>query len=172
MTDRVVDYTAVARRLLHQESLPADGTAPLAQLLRSTEVRRLRAGAVLMREGEPADELLVIARGVVRVHLRDLHGRPTEVALLEAPLLLGHIAIIDDGMRSATCEMASTGLVLALARDRVEAVFTETSRGAEVMRELMLAGMFRKLDQATERLRDFVRAQPPDPVPVRSSEPQ
>lgn len=75
-------------------------------------------------------------------------------------------------MRSATCEMASTELVLALACDRVEAVLTETSRGAEVMRELMLAGMFGKLDQATERRRDFVLAQPQNPVPVRAAGPQ
>ena len=148
MTNLVLDYHSVARRLLHQEGLPVNGIGPLAELLRTAETRPVQPGTGLMSEGEPAEELLVVARGAVRVHLRDMHGNFSEVAILRAPILLGHIAIIDNGLRSATCELATAGLVLALERDRVEAVFTGTSRGAEVMRDLMLAGMFRKLEKS------------------------
>ena len=164
MRSSVVDYENVSRQLLRRESLSMDGVGPLAALLRSAMPRRLKGGTILVKEGELADELLVVARGSVRVLLQNERGLPTEVALLKAPCLLGPIAIIDDGRRSATCVLASSGLVLALERDRVEAVFTGTNRRAEVMRELMLAGMFRKLDQATARLRTFLHEGPARPV--------
>lgn len=160
MTELVVDTHAVARRLLRREGLPLGGTDALSDVLRTAHALHLEAGSVLVHEGDAARELLVVARGQVRVHLKDAGGNPSEVAILKAPLLLGHIAIIDDGNRSATCEMATGGLVLALPRARVHELLTSTDRGAEAMRDLMLSGMFRQLDQATDRLRVFLRAHP------------
>lgn len=160
MTDLVVDLTAVARRLLRMEGLPLAGTEPLADVLRLAHPLQLEGGALLVSEGDEARDLLIVARGSVRVHLEDASGRHAEVAILQAPLLLGHIAIIDEGRRSATCEMATDGLVLALGQSQVRRLLVGTDRGSEVLRDLMLAGMFRQLDQATERLRVYLRAHP------------
>jgi len=160
MTDLTVDHKAIARRLLRMEGLPLEGIDPLARLLRTAHPLQLRAGAVLVNEGEEARDLLFVVRGSIQVHVKDASGQRSDLTILRAPFLLGHIAIIDAGKRSATCEMATDGLVLALPRTRVQALVTSTDRGAEVLRDLMLSGMFRQLDQATERLRVFLRAHP------------
>jgi CRP-like cAMP-binding protein len=160
MTELVIDFKAIARRLLRLEGLPLTGTDALAELLQTARPRQLDVGERLVSEGDVARDLLIVARGAVRVQLKDVSGKPAQVAILRAPFMLGHIAIVDDGKRSATCEMAADGLVLALSRQRVQAILTSTDRGAEVMRDLMLAGMFRQLDRATDRLRAFLRENP------------
>jgi len=167
MTDLTIDYDRIARRLLRAERMPLDGMAPLAEVLRVARPLQLEAGAVVVREGDTARELLVVARGSVLVRLKDASGEVTRVATLQAPLLLGHVAIVDDGARSATCEMATDGLVLSLPRRQVGDVLHSTSRGAEVMRDLLLAGMFRQLDQASARLRAYLQEHPEERVELR-----
>jgi CRP/FNR family cyclic AMP-dependent transcriptional regulator len=61
------------------------------------ETRRVRAGAVIFREGEQADELYVIKSGYVRI----LVGNRT-MADLTIDCIFGEMALIDSEPRSAT----------------------------------------------------------------------
>ena len=61
------------------------------------ETRRVRAGDVIFREGEKADELFVIKSGYVRIQV----GNRT-MADLTADNIFGEMALIDSEPRSAT----------------------------------------------------------------------
>src|SRR5258705_1470885 len=61
------------------------------------ETRRVRAGGVIFREGEQADEFFVIKSGYVRIQV----GNRT-MADLTADNIFGEMALIDSEPRSAT----------------------------------------------------------------------
>lgn len=61
------------------------------------ETRRVRAGGVIFREGERADELFVIKSGYVRIQIGN-----RMVAELTADDIFGEMALIDSEPRSAT----------------------------------------------------------------------
>src|SRR5215475_3793958 len=61
------------------------------------ETRRIRAGGVIFRQGEEANELFVIKSGYVRIQV----GNRT-MAELSADNIFGEMALIDSEPRSAT----------------------------------------------------------------------
>ena len=61
------------------------------------ETRRVRAGGVIFREGEQADELFVIKSGYVRIQIGN-----RDVAELTTDSIFGEMALIDSEPRSAT----------------------------------------------------------------------
>jgi CRP-like cAMP-binding protein len=63
----------------------------------NVETRRVRAGGVIFREGEDADELFVIKSGYVRIQIGN-----RIMAELTADSIFGEMALIDDEPRSAT----------------------------------------------------------------------
>ena len=63
----------------------------------NVETRRVRAGSVIFREGERADELFVIKSGYVRIQI----GNRT-MADLTTDNIFGEMALIDSEPRSAT----------------------------------------------------------------------
>jgi CRP-like cAMP-binding protein len=63
----------------------------------SIETRLVRAGGIIFREGEQANELFVVKSGYVRIQV----GNKT-VADLAADTIFGEMALIDNEPRSAT----------------------------------------------------------------------
>jgi CRP/FNR family transcriptional regulator, cyclic AMP receptor protein len=76
------------------------------------ETRRVRAGGVIFREGEQADELFVIKSGYVRIQI----GNRT-MADLTADNIFGEMALIDSQPRSATA-MAITDVELVAISEK------------------------------------------------------
>jgi len=72
----------------------------------SIETRRVRAGGVIFREGERADELFVIKSGYVRIQVGN-----RAMADLAADNIFGEMALIDSEPRCATA-MAITDVEL------------------------------------------------------------
>jgi len=68
---------------------------------KSVDHRRFPAGAVLMRQGESGDRGWILESGEVEVLLETPAG-PKRLATLGPGALVGEMALIDDGMRSAT----------------------------------------------------------------------
>jgi CRP/FNR family transcriptional regulator, cyclic AMP receptor protein len=61
------------------------------------ETRRVKAGGVIFREGEQADELFIIKSGYVRIQIGN-----REIANLTTDSIFGEMALIDSEPRSAT----------------------------------------------------------------------
>ena len=78
------------------------------------------AGKVLMEQGRNGADAFVVLRGIFVVR-RD--GR--KVAELTAGDLVGELALLDDGPRSATVECATDGSVLVISRGEFRAVLDD-----------------------------------------------
>ena len=90
--------------------------AELDALAGVMQAQRVAAGAVLFREGEPADGCYLVASGRVQVTITR-NGRPEQLAMLGRGDFIGQMAVLDGGRRSASCTAAENGVVLFLSRD-------------------------------------------------------
>ncbi|MGY2905441.1 Crp/Fnr family transcriptional regulator [Bradyrhizobium sp. URHC0002] len=96
------------------------------------ETRRIRAGGVIFREGEKADELFVIKSGYVRIQV----GNRT-MADLTADNIFGEMALIDREPRSATAVAISDVELVPISEKQFLFLVTQTPYFAlKVMRIL------------------------------------
>jgi adenylate cyclase len=97
--------------------------AKLVGTLRRRVHRRVfAAGAHLAREGEPANSLLVIERGLVRVTRTSRHGRELVLRLLKAGDTLGELGVFDAaGIRTADAVAVEATTCVVLSKDDLQA---------------------------------------------------
>jgi CRP/FNR family transcriptional regulator, cyclic AMP receptor protein len=86
-------------------------------IARVGERRRLPAGAVLIREGEPIDALTFVLDGLLSVTVAGVG----EVASLGSGEILGEMSLVDESPPSATVTVVEPALVLSLNRTTLEA---------------------------------------------------
>ena len=79
-----------------------DERAYSAALLEFFEARRYRAGDVLIREGDPSDELYLVTVGEVRASRHTPDGQEIRLRRLRAGSILGEIGFLTNEQRSAT----------------------------------------------------------------------
>jgi len=70
------------------------------QILIIGQVRSVKAGEVLFREGDPGDGLFVVMKGSVRISKQSASGEEA-LAVLESPSFFGEMALIDNSARAA-----------------------------------------------------------------------
>ncbi|MBI4862800.1 MAG: cyclic nucleotide-binding domain-containing protein [Candidatus Riflebacteria bacterium] len=76
--------------------------------------RRLAAGTVLIREGEPIDALYILLDGSLTVSFSALTG--TETVRLSSGEVVGEMSFIENRAPSATVTVAENAVVLAIPR--------------------------------------------------------
>jgi len=79
-------------------------------------VRRFSAGEVIFRQGDPAQSLMAVAEGTVRVGLTTPTGREVVLADMAKGEVLGEIALLDGGERSADARALTNCTLVALHR--------------------------------------------------------
>jgi CRP-like cAMP-binding protein len=111
------------------EKLDLLRSVPLFAGLRDKELQRLGmladeaelpAGRVLMRQGEYGNELLVLIDGTVRVE-RD----GDVIAERGAGTVLGEMALLDGGPRTATCTLTTPSRMLVIGRREFNTLMDE-----------------------------------------------
>ncbi len=112
------------------------------------EVLEFDSGARLFSEGDEADSLLLVAKGVVR--LRSARSGHTEE--FRAGSALGPLSLVADHRREATAETASRTRVLVLRRSGYERLIEEAPRAACRLLEAMLRENAELVRDAFERL--------------------
>jgi len=70
------------------------------QILIIGQVRSVKAGEVIFREGDPGDGLFVLMKGSVRISKQSSTGEEA-LAVLEPPAFFGEMALIDLAARAA-----------------------------------------------------------------------
>lgn len=123
--------------------------AELALVAEASRRLRFPKGSIVFHEGDRADYLLVIAKGRVKVTLLEDSGEETIVNLLEPPALLGEVALLDDGPRSATVvAIAPTEFVQVTREPFLALIRTHPTIALKIM-----ARLARSLRKATEHIR-------------------
>ncbi|WP_245240740.1 Crp/Fnr family transcriptional regulator [Streptomyces spiramenti] len=96
------------------------------------------AGATLLRQGEPGTHVLALRQGVAKVLLGERGGGLTLLAFRGPGELLGEVAVLDDGVRSASvvaitpCAVSvldSTAFLRLAAEQDLYPVFTRYAMG-------------------------------------------
>jgi hypothetical protein len=87
--------------------------------------RRLQAGRTLVRQGEPGDELFLLFDGVLQV---EVDGEP--VTQVGPGAILGEMALLQEGRRTATLRAVTPCRVAVVPRDQIDrAALEEIARG-------------------------------------------
>ncbi|WP_457030849.1 Crp/Fnr family transcriptional regulator [Kitasatospora sp. P5_F3] len=86
-------------------------------LLAEARERRHQIGDTLLRQGEPGTHVLALLGGVAKVIRQERNGGLTLLAFRGPGELLGDVAVLDDGVRSARVEAISDCSVAVLAKE-------------------------------------------------------
>ena len=92
------------------------------RLERIVRPRRFEAGAVILKEGDPADLFFVVARGSVGVQLRLDGGRTRRIACIGPGLTFGEMALLDGGPRSADVVALETVIAYGLSVEALKEI--------------------------------------------------
>ncbi len=114
--------------------------------------RRYRKGQPLVHEGEPGTTLYVIVEGSVAVFVTAETGDRMTLATLGPTDVLGEIALLDEGPRSASAEALEATTVLCLSR----ASFLELVRTNPGIVDGLLRAMGAMVRRLSEQAADFV----------------
>ena len=74
----------------------------LDELARSSRVRQYPQGQILCNEGDPGDNLMVLESGHLRISRWTADGEEAVLAVMEAPAVVGELALLDGAPRDAT----------------------------------------------------------------------
>ncbi|KRB86040.1 oxidoreductase [Sphingomonas sp. Root710] len=109
---RAVTRISTERQLLQmwQSGLqPAD----LAEVIESAEIKAVRAGEVIFREGEEGKDVYVIRSGSVVVE-KSIGGKPVFLSYIPAGNYVGELELFDNGIRKQTVRAAVKSEVIKL----------------------------------------------------------
>ncbi|MFT7520439.1 MAG: CRP-like cAMP-binding protein [Kiritimatiellia bacterium] len=125
-------------------------------LTRADTRRQWTNGEVLCTESERGEELFLLLAGSVDVLKLDQEGQQRFLTRVYAPSLLGHMCLVDDSPRSATCR--SNGAVIATI-DRVsyDALIDSADPAGVLFRRLILGSMTRQLGDAGNQIERSLR---------------
>lgn len=121
----------------------------LSKVAALAQVRSYASREVVVNQGEPARALFAIVRGRLKVASCGPDGRDTVLGIMAEGEVFGEVALLDGGMRSATCTAIEPCELLAIER----AEFMELlQKSPEIAVGLLhvLAGRLRRLSQRSE----------------------
>lgn len=124
-------YPPVAAPIPLLSELPADA---FARVLRAVDLVRVPEGAVILREGEPAESFFMVARGSVVVSRdegRTVLARPGESSVL------GEMALVSNAPRMATVTAATDCDLLVFGRAALASVSSELAVVASALERFM-----------------------------------
>jgi MFS superfamily sulfate permease-like transporter/CRP-like cAMP-binding protein len=124
--------------------------AEMAQVEKHFERAVYEAGRVIFREGDPGNELFVVAKGTATASLRQGSGGEIRLVTFAPSTVFGELAVLDAGARSATVT-ADHELVCYVLTGKDFASLSERSPAVAIK---LLANLARRM---SHRLRDANR---------------
>jgi len=142
------DLADVLRRTRLLCSVP---DADLAALAGASRVRGFRRGQVVCVMGDPADTLIVVLSGRVKVAVRSADGGELILMAVGPGGTLGEVSVADGGPRSADVETLEDSRLLFVPRERVQDVCSRVPAAAQAL-ATSAATSLRRLTEATSDL--------------------
>ena len=141
------------RRLLRETPLFAGLDAAAADELARRLVRRTYdRGQPLFHQGDVGDSLYVLVEGAVAIVVSSENGDRMVLTTLHAPDVVGEIALLDGGPRSASAEAVEPVTALILSR----ATFLELVKEHAALADQLLRGLGALVRRLSEQAADFV----------------
>ena len=103
-------------------ALTADGRARALALARE---RRLAAGEVLFREGEPCAGLFIVVSGMIKLYKTSADGKEQVLRHMPAGESLNEVPVFDGGANPVSAAAIDAAEVLVLSRERVMELMRE-----------------------------------------------
>lgn len=120
------------------------------RMIAEGSITNLAAGAVLFQKGAPGDALYVLIEGEVEVCISTEGGRSVRMAALGPGAVIGEMAVLDGGARSADCTASRRSRLLRISRDVALAALEAEPKALLAL----LAEMSRRLRAADGALED------------------
>lgn len=139
---------AVVERILFLRQVPLFARLTPAECKHIAQIAREKQFAprsMIVRQGEPGDEMFIIVSGNVQVLARDAHGQSSPVALRGVGAVTGEMAIIVGGRRTATLQAQDN--VRALCLDAPG--FNELLNNSAEIRLAIMRQLCERLKQAS-----------------------
>lgn len=136
--------------------------AAFRRVLGTLVLRRLPAGAFVIREGEPGSSFFFVAGGQLRVYATDGLGRQTELASLGEGAVFGEMALLSAQPRSATVGCTSEVDLLEVGRSSLAAIADEIGQVAEALHGFTRERLLGNLMATSPLFKPFNRMQQRD----------
>jgi CRP-like cAMP-binding protein len=145
---------ALLEKLPEHSLLRALEPGELQELLAQARASKARKGEALIRQGDEGNALLILIEGQVRITVYSANGREIVLEYAGPGTVLGEIALLDGGVRTASVIAMGPVRYLSLARGVFEHVIASNHRIAlSLMREM--AVRLRRANQTIETDRAY-----------------
>jgi CRP-like cAMP-binding protein len=145
---------ALLEKLPEHSLLRALEPGELQELLAQARASKARKGEALIRQGDEGNTLLILLEGQVRITVYSANGREIVLEYAGPGTVLGEIALLDGGVRTASVIAMGPVRYLSLARPVFEHVIASNHRIAlGLMREM--AVRLRRANQTIETDRAY-----------------
>jgi CRP-like cAMP-binding protein len=155
-TDRLTELPSVLHPI---PLLSALSEAAFRRVLGTLVLRRLPAGALVIREGEPGNAFYFVASGQLRVFATDGLGRQTELAQLGENAVFGEMALLSAQPRSASVACVSEVDLLEVGRQALAQLADELGPVAEALHGFTRERLLGNLMATSPLFRPFNRMQ-------------
>lgn len=144
-------------KLPEQSLLKVLDTEELSQLLAQAREAKAKKGEAIIRQGDDGNALVILLEGQARVTVYSANGREIVLEYAGPGTVLGEIALLDGGSRTASVIAMGPLKYLTLPRSVFEHVIASNHRIAlRLMKEL--ASRLRKANQTIETDRAYAAA--------------
>jgi CRP-like cAMP-binding protein len=156
------DYKEFPEALHAIPLLSTMSEAAFRRVLGTVLLRRLPAGAYVIREGEPGSSFFFVAGGELRVFATDGLGRQTELAKLGEGAVFGEMALLSAQPRSASVGCVTDVDVLELGRQSLAQLADELGAVATALNEFTRERLLGNLMATSPLFKPFNRMQQRD----------
>jgi CRP-like cAMP-binding protein len=134
----------------------------LSQLAALAETKLYAAGELIIRQGEPGNQLFVILRGEAAVVLERADGKQREVARLLAGKFFGEMSLMTGEPRTATVRAVRECELVLVDKPAFQQILL---KNANVLEQVsgVLSSRHQKLDEHTTLLNGRLTAPPEEP---------
>ena len=110
----------------------------LEQISKISTQKTYSKGDTICKQGDPGDAMYIISSGQVEISIRDNNGNTYSALYLGAGQLIGEMALVDDGTRSASViGIEDQTIVYSIPNDKFTALcVADTAIGYIMMRNI------------------------------------
>jgi CRP-like cAMP-binding protein len=124
----------------------------LVEMLDLLPQHKLATGQRLCTERDPSADMWILTAGCVSVIKHDYAGTEQEMARIQAPALLGHMALVTGNPRSATCNVVEPSIVHLVTQARFVSLLEDLSPQGDAFRRLLISSMSAQLDSGNRAI--------------------